>query len=248
MTMKYKAPKWLNTKNQGVKISLFIVFFIALAIIGMLLLGVIHINIIPYQRLVKGINYAIYVSDGGGKGVNEGIGFIISKIPLIGAGLVALGESLAYSIGAVLYVIMQAAKLLPKWIYRVPNVMKGVIADQGQQYTVNEKDSRTIRKAKKALNQGYSWALGYTGTIRWVAYIIDFFVCIGVYSPVKGVEGNPFSAIGGTIQAFWYQEWFRIDWFSFGLFGLATYGVEAMLKLYWAINDLRKAALKGSGS
>lgn len=200
-------------------------------------MAILHVNIIPYQRLLAGVASVIPF------GSNHGLGFL-TGLPVIKDIIKVFGDTLIYFFGAIAFVLVQGLELLPKFIYRIPGVLKGVIAEPGKDYPIKEGDSRTVRKVKNKLNQGYLWALAYVDSLSFWTYIFDFIVCLLVYPPITGTK-NPLDALGAIFTVLYYQEWQRISWLNLLLLGFTVYGVERSLDAIFATNDLFAAYRRG---
>lgn len=219
-----QAPDWL----------VYSLFIICILFLSACLFAILHINIIPYQRLLDAVAGAIgFKSD-------DGVMWIINLIPVVRDIVGAIANGFIYIGGFILFFLVQLGKMLPKIIYKIPNVLTGILESAGNVGFVNSKDSGVVRRAKKALATGYGWALGYEESISLAAFVLDFIVCLLAYPPITGTT-NPLNALTSIFTVLYYGQWQRISWVNLILFVLTVYGVDFCLNQIWAFKDLMKA-------
>ncbi|BAY66923.1 hypothetical protein NIES22_70670 (plasmid) [Calothrix brevissima NIES-22] len=205
--------------------------WLMLCIVGGILIGALHVNIVPYQKLA-----ASFLAPSAGD-PNAGFGFL-RMLPGFGKLAQVLGFVSAYVIGAFAYALVQFLELAPNLIHRSPKTLKGLLASSGgQKYALKEGDKGTVKRIKKSLNQGLVWALAHLEVIKSIAYIFDAFICFIAYPFIKELAG-----VGDFFGVFFTGQWNRIDWQNLLLFAITVYGVESLLKLIWALQDLEKAS------
>ncbi len=235
--MKVDGRKKIDKGKLAKTICGYAGFMLVFVILGIILVYILHVNIVPYQKVLAALSNTAAFQP------NTGLD-VLFKIPFVGGAINGIVGFLIYSAGAIAFFVVQFVELLPKFIYRIPNILKGVISEGGQNYNIKDGDSKTIRKAKKALNTGYAWALAYVDSLSFWMYVFDFFVCLMAYPPISGVK-NPLDAIPSLIGTIYYQEWTRIEFFNIFLLAFTVYGVEKTLEAIFAVNDLMVAYRKG---
>ncbi|BAY90779.1 hypothetical protein FDUTEX481_02057 [Tolypothrix sp. PCC 7601] len=207
------------------------VIWTMLCIVGGILIGALHVNIVPYQKLA-----ASFLAPSAGD-PNSGFGFL-RMLPGFGGLAAALGLVSAYIIGAFAYALVQFLELAPNLIHRSPRILKGLLASSGgQKYAPKDGDKGTVKRIKKSLGQGLIWALAHLEAIKSLSYVFDAFICFIAYPFIKDL-----TSVGDFFGVFLTGQWNRIDWQNLLLFAITVYGVEFLLKLIWALQDVEKAS------
>lgn len=229
-------PKKVDLGQIAKDIGFLLSWAVVFLFLCVILMWILHINITPYQKLLNALSASV------GSATETVID--ISKIPIVREIAGFVYKLTVYGGGFMAFTLVQAIELLPKFIYRIPEILEGVISEGGTDWKITKTDSKPIVKAKIALNKGYAWALSYVDSLSFWAYVFDFFVCLLAYPPISGVE-NPLDAIPSLITTIFYKEWSRVSLGNIGLLALTVYGFELGLLTAFAVFDLGKSYIRG---
>ena len=217
-------------RNLWERIFPYVCLFI-IAALGGVLIWVLHINVIPYQKLAASM-LSLTGSDS-----NAGFGFL-NNVPFLSDFINFLQSASAYLIGIILFCLVQVAELGSKIVYRMKWLLRKALrsSESSSNYAPRKGDKGVYRRIKVALSTQLVWAISFLETNRNIAYIIDAFICFIAYPFIKNLQG--------LVDFFSVFLFAQIDLLL--LFALTVKGVETILDWILAIYDLFVASRRNA--
>ena len=187
--------------------------------------GFAYMNISPYQKA------SVFI-------LNGLLKWVVSNIS--GNPGVLLVFLLSWGLGIALWLIIQIIEVLPLILFNHAGFLSFFIgASQGhQRYQVSENDDPTLKLLKRTYNALPTSVISNLETLKVFTYVVDFCICLTVYSPVKSGKVTDFIFYLSTGQ------WTRIQWDNV-LLALATlFAIEIIISLIIWVGKLAFAFKK----
>lgn len=183
-----------------------------------------YMNIAPYAAIVK---------IGMAKTMSSGILRVLGMIPVINGIAAAIGASIHFIIGTVLWGVIQTMEVLPMILKRDPAFIKEVVShsDGHSKYQEKEGDDPVLANLKRYYNAFPTLAIKQAKNMMLFAYTIDLLICITIYPPCNGGIGKlMFILMTGQFQLLSYTN--LVFLFT------TLFIVEFMLKLLFFIGQI----------
>lgn len=203
-----------NTPKTGKRpLHLTLLIWIITAIVG----AFIFANIKPYEVIASnffgGIRY-------------EFITNVLYNIPLLGGIFRLIGGLFTFGAGFLLWAFVQLLELLPLLLFGHGTFLENSInRSGGKRFGINKNDHWEVKTVKRIGNSLNTETLRFLIILGVAVYSLDFFLCLMVFSPVKG---GTTADLGMILQTGQYS---KIDWWNIWK-AVATVGaVEFLVKL-----------------
>jgi hypothetical protein len=218
-TQKNKLQKWLRTLYWGLVLSG--IYFA-------------YLNIQPYEQAVRFL---------GGKVVNQSFIYLVSVIPIINAIANFIGKGVTWILGTLLWGVIQIIEVLPLILYNHEGFIQRVIsdADSRSKYPTKDDDDPTLAMLKRTYNALPISLVANLERLKIITYVVDFLICITLYSPV---------ASGRFTDFFWFLasgQFGKLDYGNVALAFVTLFAIEIIIsliiwvgKLSYAIKDSSK--------
>jgi hypothetical protein len=174
-------------------------------------------NIKPYEviatHFLAGINYAA-------------LGNFFTSIPFFGGIFKAVGSLLSLGLGFMLWALFQMLELLPLALFGHANFLDNNITKVGaKKYEVNPGDRWEIKTAKMMSNSLSTEVLRFLIILGISVYVIDFFLCLYIFPPVKG------GTTADLFKILYTGQFGKLDWGNMGMALCTVCAVEVLFKL-----------------
>jgi hypothetical protein len=174
-------------------------------------------NVKPYEviatHFLAGINYQV-------------LGNLFTSIPFLGGLFKLIGSLLGLGLGFMLWAAFQLLELLPLALFGHAGFLDNSIARSGgKKYTPNANDHWEVKVAKRMGNTLSTEVLRFLIILGISVYVVDFFLCLYIFPPVKG------GTTADLFKVLYTGQFNKLDWGNIGM-ALCTVGaVEVLFKL-----------------
>lgn len=197
---------------------------------GLVLSGIYfaYLNIQPYEQAVRFLS---------GKVVNQAFIYLVSVIPIVNGIANFIGRGVTWILGTLLWGVIQIIEVLPLILYSHEGFIQHVIsnADSRSKYQVKDDDDPTLAMLKRTYNALPISIVSNLERLKIVTYVLDFLICITVYSPV---------ASGRFFDFFWFVgsgQWNKLDYGNLTLALVTLFAIEIILSLIIWVGKLSYA-------
>ena len=183
-----------------------------------IIISIILANIKPYEiiaaRYFRGITYSDLTN-------------FLSSLWVIGGIFSLFMRFINFGFGTLLWAGIQILELIPSELLGHEKFLDKNIQKAGtNQYASSNNDSWEVKLAKKLRNSCSTEVLRFLIILGVCVYVVDFFLCLTVFPPVKG--GGDVWKLLDIVQ---YQQFSNIDWENI-IRAVTTVGaVQFLLKL-----------------
>ncbi|MBW4568062.1 MAG: hypothetical protein KME31_08565 [Tolypothrix carrinoi HA7290-LM1] len=197
---------------------------------GLVLSGIYfaYLNIQPYEQAVRFLS---------GKVVNQAFIYLVSVIPIVNGIANFIGRGVTWILGTLLWGVIQIIEVLPIILYNHEGFIQQIVgdADSRSKYQIKEDEDPTLAMLKRTYNALPISIVSNLERLKIVTYVIDFLVCITVYSPVASGKFSDF---------FWFVgsgQWNKIDFGNLALALVTLFAIEIILGLIIWVGKLSYA-------
>jgi len=174
-------------------------------------------NIKPYEilatRFLIGVSY-------------QSLGNILTSIPFLGGIFKLIWSLLGLGMGTLLWAFFQILELLPLALFGHSAFLDNSIARAGgKKYASNVNDHWEVKIAKGIGNSLSTEVLRFLILLGLGMYILDFFLCLYIFPPVKG------GTIADLFKVLYTGQFGKLDWANIFIALVTVTAVELLFKL-----------------
>ncbi|MGI2907687.1 hypothetical protein [Tolypothrix sp. VBCCA 56010] len=208
-----RPPGYAKPKGKKKFTIITLLMWIITALIG----WAIFTNIKPYEvlatRFLIGVSY-------------QSLGNFLTSIPFLGGIFKLIWSLLGLGMGTLLWAFFQILELLPLALFGHSAFLDNSIARAGgKKYNTLENDHWEVKVAKTVGNSLSTEVLRFLILLGIAVYVVDFFLCLYIFPPVKG------GTIADLFKVLYTGQFGKLDWGNIFVALITVTAVELLFKL-----------------